>query len=56
MDNSSLALALFMARIDADHVQPAAPPDQLAILANALDARSDLHDTLARLPKTLARE
>src|SRR5262249_6122624 len=38
-----LALALLVTWIGANHVQPTASPDQLAILANALDARSHFH-------------
>src|SRR4051812_19985021 len=37
------ALALLVPRVGANDVQPAVPPDQLAVLADALDARPYLH-------------
>ncbi len=42
---ANLSLALLVAGIAADHVEPASPPNQLAILADPLDARTHLHET-----------
>src|SRR5262249_14298074 len=42
---SPLALALLVARVAADDQQLAVPPDQLAVLADPLDARSHFHRT-----------
>src|SRR4051794_9331693 len=36
-------LALFVARVGADHKQSALAPDQFAILANTLDASANFH-------------
>src|SRR5262245_32522172 len=38
-----LALPLLVPRVFANHVHPAAPLDELALLANALDARTNFH-------------
>jgi hypothetical protein len=38
-----LALALLVARVLANDVEPAVAADQLAVLTNALDACPDLH-------------
>src|SRR5882724_10037884 len=40
---SLLTLALFVARVGADHVHPTLPLDELAILADALDAGTHFH-------------
>jgi hypothetical protein len=40
-----LTLALLMARIGADNIDHAAAADDLAVLANSLDAGSDFHDS-----------
>src|SRR4051812_18863798 len=37
------ALALLVAQVLADHHDPAVPPDHLALVADLLDARLDLH-------------
>jgi len=43
-----LALTLLVARVRADHTQHAAPAHYLALVANLLDARSNLHGFLFR--------
>jgi len=43
-----LPLALFMAWIVADNAHDAAAPDDLAVLADALDAGSHFHDAPRR--------
>jgi hypothetical protein len=49
LGGSFLTLALFMARVGADHVNPTLPLDELAILADALDAGTYFHG----LPQTV---
>src|SRR5579884_3358532 len=44
------ALALLVARVLADHQQLAVPADQLALLADTLDARSHFHRRLRVAP------
>jgi hypothetical protein len=44
VDVPQLSLTLFMARIGTDDQQLTVPAHQLAILANALNARSHFHD------------
>jgi hypothetical protein len=49
-----LALALLVARVRANHVQPTVPADDLAVLTNALDAGTNLHhEPLATSGKSL---
>jgi hypothetical protein len=56
-----LTLALLVARIGADNVDHAAAADDLAMLANSLDAGSDFHGStldifeLGRLSKKILR-
>jgi hypothetical protein len=46
----ALTLPLFVARVVANHVQTAVPPDQLAILTNTLHARTNFHDRFTFSP------
>src|SRR6185312_6535177 len=51
---SSSALSLLVAGVVADHVHLAPAADDLAMLANPLDARSDLHRAECSLPGRFA--